>query len=133
MGHSYLPAPQGSGRRAPPASSPKQLRQGPDRLPCDACPSCTAIVAGNSLDVLEIDGASNRGIEQIRELRENVKFAPASSRYKIYIIDEVHQITSDAFNALLKTRGTPGAREVLLRHHRAVQGAVDDPLPLPAF
>jgi len=75
--------------------------------PCDRCPSCQGIIAGNSMDVLEIDGASNRGIDQIRELRENVKFAPSSSRYKIYIIDEVHQITADAFNALLKTLEEP--------------------------
>ncbi|MCS7338970.1 MAG: AAA family ATPase, partial [Verrucomicrobiae bacterium] len=65
-------------------------------------PRCIEIAEGRSLDVLEIDGASNRGIDEIRELRETVKYAPATSRFKIYIIDEVHMLTKEAFNALLK-------------------------------
>ncbi len=72
-------------------------------------PKCTEISEGRSLDVLEIDGASNRGIEEIRELRETVKYAPASSKFKIYIIDEVHMLTKEAFNALLKTLEEPPA------------------------
>jgi DNA polymerase-3 subunit gamma/tau len=72
-------------------------------------PKCTEIAEGRSLDVLEIDGASNRGIEEIRELRETVKYAPASSKFKIYIIDEVHMLTKEAFNALLKTLEEPPA------------------------
>src|SRR5437762_5771245 len=68
---------------------------------------CREIAEGRSLDVLEIDGASNRGIEEIRELRETVKYAPASSKFKIYIIDEVHMLTKEAFNALLKTLEEP--------------------------
>lgn len=72
-------------------------------------PKCIEIAEGRSLDVLEIDGASNRGIEEIRELRETVKYAPASSKFKIYIIDEVHMLTKEAFNALLKTLEEPPA------------------------
>ena len=72
-------------------------------------PRCQEIAEGRSLDVLEIDGASNRGIEEIRELRETVKYAPASSKFKIYIIDEVHMLTKEAFNALLKTLEEPPA------------------------
>src|ERR1041385_5867299 len=73
----------------------------------DADPKALEIADGRSLDVLEIDGASNRGIEEIRELRETVKYAPASSKFKIYIIDEVHMLTKEAFNALLKTLEEP--------------------------
>lgn len=77
--------------------------------PCDECSSCKEIADGISLDVLEIDGASNRGIDDIRTLRDNVKFAPAKSRFKVYIIDEVHMLTTEAFNALLKTLEEPPA------------------------
>lgn len=80
---------------------------GPRVDPDPQSPACREIAQGSSFDVLEIDGASNRGIDDIRALRETVKFAPASGRYKIYIIDEVHQITSDGFNALLKTLEEP--------------------------
>lgn len=75
---------------------------GPTEAPCNQCANCVEITEGISMDVREIDGASNRGIDEIRELRENAKFSPASSRYKIYIIDEVHMLTKEAFNALLK-------------------------------
>ena len=71
------------------------------------CDSCKEIAGGNSLDVLEIDGASNNGVEQVRELRDNVRYAPVKGKYKIYIIDEVHMLTSQAFNALLKTLEEP--------------------------
>jgi DNA polymerase-3 subunit gamma/tau len=81
--------------------------KGPTPTPCDECESCRAIAVGEDIDVLEIDGASNRGIDNIRDLRANVQFRPTRSRYKIYIIDEVHQITKDAFNALLKTLEEP--------------------------
>lgn len=81
--------------------------KGPTPSPCDECGGCREITAGNSLDVQEIDGASNRGIDEIRQLIENVRYQPAKSRFKIYIIDEVHQITRDAFNALLKTLEEP--------------------------
>lgn len=75
--------------------------------PCNACSNCREITQGNAVDVLEIDGASNRGIDSIRELRETVRYRPAKSRYKIYIIDEVHMLTTEAFNALLKTLEEP--------------------------
>jgi DNA polymerase-3 subunit gamma/tau len=81
--------------------------KGPTVTPCGECASCQAIVRGNSLDVIEIDGASNRGIDDIRQLREQVKFAPVHGQFRVYIIDEVHQITTDAFNALLKTLEEP--------------------------
>ena len=82
-------------------------KEGPTEKPCGKCISCKEIEQGNSMDVLEIDGASNRGIEEIRTLRENVKFKPSAGRHKIYIIDEVHSLTGDAFNALLKTLEEP--------------------------
>jgi len=82
---------------------------GPTVSPCGNCPSCKEIAGGNSFDVLEIDGASNRGIDEIRVLRENVKFAPSYGKFKIYIIDEVHMLTAEAFNALLKTLEEPPA------------------------
>lgn len=78
-----------------------------DGEPCNECASCQEITSGRSLDVLEIDGASNRGIDDIRQLNETVGYAPASGQYKIYIIDEVHMLTKEAFNALLKTLEEP--------------------------
>src|SRR5713226_1198435 len=75
--------------------------------PCGVCDSCTEIRAGNSVDVIEIDAATNRGIDEIRELREAARYLPARDRYKIYILDEAHQITDAAFNALLKTLEEP--------------------------
>lgn len=78
-----------------------------DGEPCNHCSSCIDIAAGHSLDVLEIDGASHRGIEDIRQINESVHFSPTSGRYKIYLIDEVHMLTKEAFNALLKTLEEP--------------------------
>ena len=80
---------------------------GPTSTPCGACASCVEIGAGNSVDVIEIDAASNRGINEMREIRENVRYRPARDRYKVFIIDEAHQITKEAFNALLKTLEEP--------------------------
>ncbi len=82
---------------------------GPTPRPCNVCPACMEITAGNSVDVFEIDGASNTGVDDIRELRENVKYLPSRSRYKIFIIDEVHMLSTSAFNALLKTLEEPPA------------------------
>jgi DNA polymerase-3 subunit gamma/tau len=75
--------------------------------PCDHCPSCEAIVAGNAMDLHEIDGASNRGIQEIRDLKENIRFMPVQERFKVVLIDEVHMLTTEAFNALLKTLEEP--------------------------
>src|SRR5262249_38756722 len=82
---------------------------GPTATPCDEGERGGSIAAGDAVDVLEIDGASNRGIDEVREIRGNVQYRPASSRYKIYIIDEVHMLTTPAFNALLKTLEEPPA------------------------
>jgi DNA polymerase-3 subunit gamma/tau len=89
----------------PPAAGP---------IPCAACEPCREIVAGRALDVIEIDGASNRGIDEVRALRENARYAPARGRHKVYIIDEVHMLTEPAFNALLKTLEEPPAHVVFV-------------------
>jgi len=81
--------------------------KGPTTEPCNTCPACREITDGNSVDVMEIDGASNNGVDEIRELRDNVKYLPSNSRYKIFIIDEVHMLSNSAFNALLKTLEEP--------------------------
>jgi DNA polymerase III subunit gamma/tau len=110
LAHAYLFAgPRGVGKTSTARILAKSLncKEGPTVNPCQKCPSCKDISAGRSLDVIEIDGASNRGIDEIRTLRENVKFASALGKYKIYIIDEVHMLTSEAFNALLKTLEEP--------------------------
>lgn len=82
-------------------------RSGPTDQPCNTCASCTEITSGNAIDVHEIDGASNTGVDDIRTLRENAKYLPSRDRYKIYIIDEVHMLSKSAFNALLKTLEEP--------------------------
>jgi len=87
---------------------------GPTAEPCNECDACREITAGGSLDVLEIDAASNRGIDQIRELREMVRYAPASGRYKVVILDEAHQLTDEASNALLKTLEEPPEKVVFI-------------------
>ncbi|MCM8761316.1 MAG: DNA polymerase III subunit gamma/tau, partial [Candidatus Omnitrophica bacterium] len=81
--------------------------KGPTPIPCNNCPSCREITQGTSLDILEIDGASNRGIDEVRSLRENAKFSPSKGSFKVYIIDEVHMLSADAFNALLKILEEP--------------------------
>ncbi|MGO9642142.1 MAG: DNA polymerase III subunit gamma/tau [Candidatus Acidiferrales bacterium] len=88
--------------------------KGPAAEPCNECDSCREIAAGTSLDVIEIDAASNRGIDQIRELREMVRYAPASSRYKVVILDEAHMLTDEASNALLKTIEEPPDRVIFV-------------------
>jgi DNA polymerase-3 subunit gamma/tau len=88
--------------------------QGPTPNPCGVCASCTEIAAGHAVDVIEIDAASNRGINEMRELRENVRYQPSRDRFKIFIIDEAHQITTEAFNALLKTIEEPPSWAVFI-------------------
>ena len=88
--------------------------QGPTAEPCGVCDSCKEITAGSSLDVIEIDAASNRGIDQIRELREMVRYAPAASRSKVVILDEAHMLTGEASNALLKTLEEPPDRVIFV-------------------
>ncbi|HET9333964.1 MAG TPA: DNA polymerase III subunit gamma/tau [Gemmatimonadota bacterium] len=108
--HAYLFAgPRGSGKTTTARLLAKALNcdRGVTGEPCGECENCRAIAAGRSLDVIEIDAASNRGIDDIKELREAVKYAPAQGRFKVYIVDEVHQLSKDAFNALLKTLEEP--------------------------
>ena len=88
--------------------------QGPTEHPCNVCQSCLEITQGTSLDIVEIDGASNRGIDEIRDLRERLRYLPTRGRYKVYILDEVHMLTKEAFNALLKTLEEPPAHVVFV-------------------
>jgi DNA polymerase-3 subunit gamma/tau len=110
LAHAYLfVGPRGVGKTSTARILAKSLNcvKGPTVTPCGECDNCREIAAGNSLDVIEIDGASNNSVDDVRQLRENVRYAPAKGRYKIYLIDEVHMLSQAAFNALLKTLEEP--------------------------
>src|SRR5437867_3215675 len=112
LAHAYLfVGPRGIGKTSTARILAKSLNciHGPTVTPCGVCDNCREIAAGNSLDVIEIDGASNNSVDDVRQLRDNVRYAPAKGRYKIYLIDEVHMLSPAAFNALLKTLEEPPA------------------------
>ena len=117
IGHGYIFSGQrGVGKTTLARLLAKSLncKLGPAPEPCGECDSCQEVAAGRSVDVLEIDAASNRGIDAVRELRENARYAPARDRYKVFIIDEAHQITPEGFNALLKTLEEPPPHVVFI-------------------
>ncbi|MDQ1301637.1 MAG: polymerase subunit gamma/tau, partial [Chloroflexota bacterium] len=118
MSHAYLfTGPRGTGKTSTArilAKAINCLAEDPAARPCNACRICTAITEGRQLDLIEIDAASNRGIDEMRELREKIGFRPNEARYKVYIIDEVHMLTKEAFNALLKTLEEPPPHAIFI-------------------
>ena len=108
--------------------------RGPTIEPCGKCESCTSIASATSLDVIEMDAASNNSVDDIRELREKVAYAPVSGRHKVYILDEAHMLSSQAWNALAEDAGGAAAADHLrARHDRGPEGAPDRGRPLPSL
>ena len=128
VSHAYLfSGPRGTGKTSAAKILAKAVNceHGPAEEPCNECEACRRITSGAVMDVQEIDAASNRGVEEIRDLREKVKYAPTEVRRKVYIIDEVHMLTTEAFNALLKTLEEPPAHVMFIL-------ATTEPHRLPA-
>ncbi|MFC4811960.1 DNA polymerase III subunit gamma/tau [Paenibacillus sp. GCM10023250] len=128
VSHAYLfNGPRGTGKTTTAKVMAKAINceRGPATEPCNECDACRGITAGTVMDVVEIDAASNRGIDEIRDIRDKVRYAPSEVRFKVYIIDEVHMLTSEAFNALLKTLEEPPAHVIFIL-------ATTEPHKLPA-
>src|SRR5512136_1753972 len=129
ISHAYLfTGPRGTGKTTTArllAKAVNCLDPNPAQRPCDKCTTCVAITEGRLLDLVELDAASNRGIDEIRDLRDKIHFSPGEGKYKVYIIDEVHMLTEPAFNALLKTLEEPPPHAIFCL-------ATTDPQKVPA-